>query len=55
MRLADRTALSVGETLDFEFRPSEPGEYHLEARSPVGLLFVDQRIDVVARRTAIAP
>jgi FtsP/CotA-like multicopper oxidase with cupredoxin domain len=55
MRLADRTALSVGETLDFEFRPSEPGEYHLEARSPVGLLFVDQRIDVVAGRTAIAP
>ena len=48
MRLADRTSVSVGETMDFEFRPSEPGEYHLEVRSPVGELFVDQRIDVVA-------
>ena len=46
MRLADRTSVSVGETMDFEFRPTEPGEYHLEARSPVGELFVDQRIDV---------
>lgn len=51
MRLADRTPVSVGETLDFEFRPSEPGEYHLEARSPVGELFVDQRIDVLESPT----
>jgi hypothetical protein len=34
--------------MDFEFRPSQPGEYHFEVRSPVGELFVDQRIDVVA-------
>jgi hypothetical protein len=46
MRLADRTSVSVGETMDFEFRPPEPGEYHLEVRSPIGELFVDQRIDV---------
>jgi FtsP/CotA-like multicopper oxidase with cupredoxin domain len=46
MRLADRTPVSVGETMDFEFRPPEAGEYHLEVRSPVGELFVDQRIDV---------
>ena len=51
MRLADRTPVSVGETMDFEFRPSEPGEYHLEVRSPVGELFVDQRIDVSAPST----
>jgi FtsP/CotA-like multicopper oxidase with cupredoxin domain len=47
MDLADRI-VSVGETMDFEFRPSEPGEYHLEARSFEGERFVDQRIDVVA-------
>jgi FtsP/CotA-like multicopper oxidase with cupredoxin domain len=46
MRLADRTPISVGETMDFEFRPPEAGEYHLEVRSPVGELFIDQRIDV---------
>ena len=44
---ADRV-VSVGETMDFEFRPSEPGEYHLEMRSFVGERFVDQRIDVLA-------
>lgn len=40
--------VSVGETMDFEFRPSEPGEYRLEARSAVGEKFVEQRIEVVA-------
>ena len=54
MRLADRTPVSVGETMDFEFRPPAPGEYHLEVRSPLGELFVDQRIDVVAQKTATA-
>ncbi|HET6617019.1 MAG TPA: hypothetical protein VFH69_04340, partial [Gemmatimonadota bacterium] len=44
--------VSVGETMDFEFRPSEPGEYRLEARSAVGEKFVEQRIDVVAAETA---
>lgn len=52
MRLAERTPVSVGETMDFEFRPSEAGAYHLEVRSPVGELFVDQRIEVVAETAA---
>lgn len=47
MRLADRTPVSVGETLDFEFRPADAGEYHLEVRSPGGGLLVHQRIDVL--------
>jgi hypothetical protein len=54
MGLADRV-VSVGETMDFAFRPSEPGEYRLEMRSFVGERFVDQRIDVVAETAANSP
>jgi FtsP/CotA-like multicopper oxidase with cupredoxin domain len=51
---ADRV-IPVGQTLDFEFRPREPGEYHLEARSFRGNMFVDQRIEVVAEAAASTP
>ncbi|HYO47365.1 MAG TPA: multicopper oxidase domain-containing protein [Gemmatimonadota bacterium] len=54
MGFADRV-VSVGETMDFEFRPSEPGEYRLEARAPDGELFVAQRIDVVAETASSSP
>jgi hypothetical protein len=54
MDLADRV-VSVGETMDFEFRPTESGEYRLEARSFVGERFVEQRIDVLAETATIAP
>jgi FtsP/CotA-like multicopper oxidase with cupredoxin domain len=52
--LADRV-VSVGETMDFEFRPTEPGEYRLEARSFVGERFVEQRIDVIAETVSANP
>ncbi|HET9332343.1 MAG TPA: multicopper oxidase domain-containing protein [Gemmatimonadota bacterium] len=52
--LADRV-VSVGETMDFEFRPTEPGEYRLEARSFVGERFVEQKIDVVAETASASP
>jgi FtsP/CotA-like multicopper oxidase with cupredoxin domain len=49
---ADRV-VSVGETLDFEFLPREPGEYRLEARSFGGRrVFATQRIAVTAAATA---
>lgn len=51
---ADRI-VSVGETMDFEFRPTEPGEYRLEARAFDGELFVAQRIDVVAETASASP
>jgi FtsP/CotA-like multicopper oxidase with cupredoxin domain len=54
MDLADRV-VSVGETMDFEFRPTEPGEYRLEARSFVGERFVEQRIDVIAETASANP
>jgi len=54
MDLADRV-VSVGETMDFEFRPTESGEYRLEMRSFVGERFVEQRIDVLAETATTAP
>lgn len=53
MQEADQT-VSVGETRDFLFRPTIPGEYRLEARGAEGALFAAQRIDVIAE-TATAP
>ena len=41
--------------MDFEFRPTEPGEYRLEARSFVGERFVEQRIDVIAETASANP
>ena len=43
--------VSVGETMDFEFTPSRPGELRLEARGAGGALFAAQRIDVVDTAT----
>jgi len=43
---ADRVT-SVGETYDFEYRPKEAGEMHLEVRSFVGETLVDQLVNVV--------
>ncbi len=39
--------LAVGETYDFRFTPSSPGELHLELRQGDGLLLVDQIVNVV--------
>ena len=54
MGFADRV-VSVGETMDFGFRPTEPGEYRLEARAFGGELFADQRIEVVAETASASP
>jgi FtsP/CotA-like multicopper oxidase with cupredoxin domain len=54
MDLADRV-VSVGEKMEFEFRPTEPGEYRHEARSFVGERFVEQRIDVIAETASANP
>lgn len=42
---ADRV-VSVGETMDFEFRPTRPGQYQLEVRSFNGGLLAEQVIEV---------
>ena len=39
--------VSIGETYDYEYRPTRPGELHLEVRSGGGRLLVDQVIRVV--------
>lgn len=54
MGFADRV-VSVGETMDFEFRPTVSGEYRLEARSFTGGLFAHQRIEVVAQTASASP
>jgi FtsP/CotA-like multicopper oxidase with cupredoxin domain len=54
MDFADQV-VSVGETMDFEFRPTEPGEYRLEARSFEGEVFVAQRIDVAQQTPSSTP
>ena len=51
---ADQT-VSVGETRDFVFRPTIPGEYRLEARGAGGELLASQRIDVVAETASTSP
>ena len=39
--------VSIGETYDYEYQPTRPGELHLELRSGGGRLLVDQVIRVV--------
>ena len=39
--------LAVGETYDFEFTPTRPGEMHLELRQGNGVLLIDQVVNVV--------
>ena len=39
--------LAVGETYDFGFTPSRPGEMHLELRQGNGLLLIDQVVNVI--------
>ncbi|MDX1393222.1 MAG: multicopper oxidase domain-containing protein [Gemmatimonadota bacterium] len=43
--LADRR-IAVGETYDFEYTPTRPGELRVEFRTGIGVLLVDQRITV---------
>ncbi len=40
--------VSVGETFDFEYRPNQAGELHIDVRSRGGRLFVDQTVKVIA-------
>ncbi len=39
--------LAVGETYDFEFTPTRPGEMHLELRQGNGVLLIDQVVNVI--------
>ncbi len=39
--------VSVGETFDFEYTPSDAGEMRIEVRSPGGRLFAHQVVTVV--------
>ena len=48
-KFADQV-VSVGETLDVEFRPPRPGEYRFEMRSFSGFPFAEQRIRVLPER-----
>ncbi len=45
--LPSEQTVSVGETFDFEYRPEEAGEMHIEVRSSGGELFIDQLVRVV--------
>ncbi len=39
--------VSVGETFDFEYTPTEAGDMRIEIRSPGGLLFAHQVVTVI--------
>ena len=47
---SSRQHVSMGETYDMLFTPSEPGEYRMEVRSALGLLLAHQPIRVVPPR-----
>ena len=48
--VASRQPVSMGETYDMLFTPSEPGEYRMEVRNAAGVLLAAQPIHVVPRR-----
>lgn len=48
--VASRQLVSMGETYDMLFTPSEAGEYRMEVRNAAGLLLAAQPIHVVPRR-----
>ncbi len=47
LRTRSQQMVSVGETFDFEYTPSEAGEMRIEVRAPNGLLFAHQEVTVI--------